>query len=93
MLTILLPFQQSLAQIVPNPALLTEPPAPSAVENPEERMCLFTDESGCRYRVVYGYDGLNNPVIRIQETKQCPTPINVLGESGPQSVQRCVIRR
>ena len=50
-----------------------------AVVNPDERMCLVTDDSGCRYRFVYGYDKSNNPLIRAQPTKQCPAPINVLG--------------
>ncbi|KAF0293498.1 Integrin beta-PS [Amphibalanus amphitrite] len=48
------------------------------VENPDERICTFSDEHGCRYQFVYGYDG-ETQVIRAQETKKCPPAINILG--------------
>ncbi|XP_043201767.1 integrin beta-PS-like, partial [Amphibalanus amphitrite] len=64
--------QTSCAQLLINQTDVVE------VESPDERMCIYTDESVCRYRFVYGYDGLGSPVIRVQPTKQCPAPINVL---------------
>lgn len=48
------------------------------VEKPNERLCVFKDEDDCKFTFVYGYDDQNNPEVRVQDTKECPPPINIL---------------
>ncbi|ROT69643.1 integrin [Penaeus vannamei] len=41
-------------------------------ETEEERLCTFFDENECRFYFVYGYDEDRNPIVRVQETLDCP---------------------
>ncbi|CAG0881559.1 unnamed protein product [Darwinula stevensoni] len=49
-------------------------------ENPDERLCTFTDVDECRFYFVYGYsDDTNELIVRVQRTKDCPPVIDILG--------------
>uniref|UniRef100_T1JH92 Integrin beta n=1 Tax=Strigamia maritima TaxID=126957 RepID=T1JH92_STRMM len=48
------------------------------VEKPSEQVCVFKDVDDCKFTFVYGYDASNNPYIRVQRTKDCPTPVDIL---------------
>lgn len=41
-------------------------------ETEEERLCTFFDENECRFYFVYGYDEDRNPIVRVQQTLDCP---------------------
>ncbi|CAL1283909.1 unnamed protein product [Larinioides sclopetarius] len=43
-----------------------------------ERKCIFKDEEDCSFTFVYGYDDNNKPVIRVLQTRECPSKEPVL---------------
>jgi len=51
----------------------------SANEDLGEKPCSFFDENDCRFEFVYGYDEDNNPVVRVQQTLECPPKLDILG--------------
>nr|ACY82398.1 integrin [Penaeus vannamei] len=55
-------------------------PVPVAeVENEGERLCTFFDENDCRFTFVYGYDENKEPIVRVQQTLECPPKLDILG--------------
>lgn len=50
-----------------------------AVEEEGERLCTFFDENDCRFKFVYGYDDDKEPVVRVQQTLECPPTLDILG--------------
>lgn len=42
-------------------------------------MCSFFDENDCLFKFVYGYDENKEPVVRVQETLECPPIVDILG--------------
>ncbi|XP_066947764.1 integrin beta-PS isoform X1 [Macrobrachium rosenbergii] len=49
------------------------------VEAEGERICTFFDENDCRFTFVYGYDENKDPVVRVQQTLECPPKLDILG--------------
>ncbi|CAL4140762.1 unnamed protein product, partial [Meganyctiphanes norvegica] len=49
------------------------------VEEEGERLCTFFDENDCRFTFVYGYDVNKEPVVRVQQTLECPPKLDILG--------------
>lgn len=49
------------------------------VEKEGERLCTFFDENDCRFAFVYGYDENKEPVVRVQQTLECPPKLDILG--------------
>lgn len=49
------------------------------VEEEGERHCTFFDENDCRFTFVYGYDENKEPVVRVQQTLECPPKLDILG--------------
>uniref|UniRef100_A0A4D5R9L8 Integrin beta n=1 Tax=Scolopendra viridis TaxID=118503 RepID=A0A4D5R9L8_SCOVI len=48
------------------------------VENDtSEKLCKYTDDDDCRFIFVYGFNE-STPYIRVQKTKECPPPLNIL---------------
>nr|XP_042896251.1 integrin beta-PS [Parasteatoda tepidariorum] len=43
-----------------------------------ERKCIFKDEEDCSFSFVYSYDDNNKPMIRVLDTKDCPSKEPVL---------------
>lgn len=50
------------------------------MEEEGERLCTFFDENDCRFKFVYGYDEDREPVVRVQQTLECPPKLDILGE-------------
>jgi len=44
-----------------------------------ERTCAFFDDEDCRFVFVYGYDENNEPVVKVQQTLECPPKLDILG--------------
>lgn len=44
-----------------------------------EQSCTFFDENDCRFTFVYGYDEKREPVVRVQQTLECPPKLDILG--------------
>ncbi|KAK4304644.1 hypothetical protein Pmani_023412 [Petrolisthes manimaculis] len=51
----------------------------AAEEEAGERLCSFYDENDCRFKFVYGYDANKEPVVRVQQTLECPPKLDILG--------------
>lgn len=50
------------------------------VENDQEKKCSFYDENDCVFYFVYTVRSSDNvTAIRVQEVKECPNPVNILG--------------
>ncbi|XP_037802014.1 kielin/chordin-like protein [Penaeus monodon] len=44
-------------------------------ETEGDRLCTFFDENECRFYFVYGYDEDRVPVVRVQQTLECPPSV------------------
>lgn len=62
-----------------NCTLFNATPIAILEEGPGERMCSFFDENDCLFKFVYGYDENKEPVVRVQETLECPPIVDILG--------------
>ncbi|KAF2356108.1 Integrin beta subunit VWA domain [Trinorchestia longiramus] len=43
-----------------------------------ERSCSFFDENDCRFTFVYGYGENKEPLVRVQQTLECPPKVDIL---------------
>ena len=50
------------------------------MEKPDEKHCSFLDDDYCRFSFVYGYDENKEPVVRVQQTLECPPTLDILGK-------------
>lgn len=48
------------------------------IEKNNEGLCIFKDDDDCKFTFVYRYEENKEPEVRVQETKECPPPINIL---------------
>lgn len=55
---------------------------PVAVEKIEvkddEKLCAFRDDDDCKFFFVYKIEPDAEPIVRVQRTKDCPEPVNIL---------------
>ncbi|XP_013400063.1 integrin beta-PS [Lingula anatina] len=47
-------------------------------ETAEAKLCQFKDDDDCQFFFTYEYDANNQVIIKAQNTKVCPTPVNVM---------------
>ena len=60
------------------------------VEEEGERLCTFFDEDDCRFKFVYGYDEDKEPVVRVQQTLECPPKLDILGKFLSKVMSTCM---
>ena len=47
----------------------------------DHRLCTFIDDDDCRATFVYGYhNATGNLQVWVQETKECPVVVDIMGE-------------
>ncbi|XP_045617424.1 integrin beta-PS [Procambarus clarkii] len=66
-------------ECIANCTLFNATRVPEAVEEEGERLCSFFDENDCRFKFVYGYDENKEPIVRVQQTLECPPKLDILG--------------
>ncbi|XP_042227152.1 integrin beta-PS-like isoform X2 [Homarus americanus] len=69
----------NVEQCAANCTFFNATPVPVAVEEEGEKLCTFFDENDCRFKFVYGYDEHKEPVVRVQQTLECPPKLDILG--------------
>ncbi|KAK8725734.1 hypothetical protein OTU49_010446 [Cherax quadricarinatus] len=66
-------------ECIANCTLFNATRVPEAIEEEGERLCSFFDENDCRFKFVYGYDENKEPIVRVQQTLECPPKLDILG--------------